>query len=308
MGNLILATKTLEAFNTELSKDQGAAYRQNLGKVVPHLDDAYRGADDAFRSHLGASIIGKSCEREIWYSFHWTKRPSFDGRMLRLFNRGHMEEGRLIALLLTIGCEFYQQDVNGKQFRISDCAGHFSGSGDGVVIGLPDLNNGQAALAEFKTHGDKSFKKVSTEGVRAAKFEHWVQMQTYMYKMGLAVAAYFAVNKNDDHIHAEIIYLDPEFASKTLHKARVIIIAQDPPAKINKSAGWYECNFCSFKPVCKGGAQPDKNCRTCEFAKPEIEGPLAGEWVCSVDSYEHTVLTKQRQLTGCDKYTKKQSI
>ena len=28
-------------------------------------------ADDGFREHLGASLIGKSCERALWYDFRW---------------------------------------------------------------------------------------------------------------------------------------------------------------------------------------------------------------------------------------------
>ena len=28
-------------------------------------------ADDGFRDHLGASIIGKECRRALWYDFRW---------------------------------------------------------------------------------------------------------------------------------------------------------------------------------------------------------------------------------------------
>lgn len=30
--------------------------------------------EDGFRPHLGASQIGKSCERALWYDFRWTTR------------------------------------------------------------------------------------------------------------------------------------------------------------------------------------------------------------------------------------------
>lgn len=48
--------------------------------------------NDSFRSHLGGSMIGRSCDREIWYGFRWAKRGNHDGRILRLFGRGHKEE------------------------------------------------------------------------------------------------------------------------------------------------------------------------------------------------------------------------
>lgn len=39
---------------------------------------------DWMRPHLGASVIGKQCMREIWYGFRWSKKTNFSGRMLRL--------------------------------------------------------------------------------------------------------------------------------------------------------------------------------------------------------------------------------
>lgn len=64
--------------------------------------------DKPFRAHLGGSMIGKKCERELFYSFRWFKRPTFDGRMLRLFNRGHKEEFRFVEYLRMIGIEVFE--------------------------------------------------------------------------------------------------------------------------------------------------------------------------------------------------------
>jgi hypothetical protein len=44
-------------------------------------------ADNGYRAHLGASLIGTECERAIWYSFRWATRARHTGRLLRL-NRG----------------------------------------------------------------------------------------------------------------------------------------------------------------------------------------------------------------------------
>lgn len=56
-----------------------------------------------FRDHLGGSMIGKKCERELFYNFRWAKRPSFGARMLRLFDRGHKEEFRFVQFLRDAG-------------------------------------------------------------------------------------------------------------------------------------------------------------------------------------------------------------
>lgn len=56
-----------------------------------------------FRDHLGGSMIGEKCERKLVYSFRWAKLPGHNGRMLRLFNRGHREEERFVGYLRRIG-------------------------------------------------------------------------------------------------------------------------------------------------------------------------------------------------------------
>lgn len=291
------AEKLLKKFEEVMMADQGASYRVNLQKVLPHIGDAYRGEDSPFREHLGASIIGDKCARSIWYSFRWAKAPKFSGRLLRLFNRGHLEEGRLIALLLTIGVEVYQQDENGKQFRISDAGGHFGGSGDGVAVGIPDLPAGVPALLEFKTHSLKSFEKLKDEGVRSAKFQHFIQMQMYMRKMQLSVALYIGVCKNDDDLWPELVVLDTEIADQFLDRARNIIESRTPPARINNSPGWYECKWCDYYSICHLKDTPARNCRTCKFAEARNDG----KWYCNSNANSE-VLSKEKQLTGCDLY------
>lgn len=298
------AVLTEKAIEDAIAADQGAAYRQHLERVIPHIGDAYRGHDDAFRSHLGASGIGKECGRAIWYSYRWFTRPKFSGRMLRLFNRGHLEEARFIAALLTIGVQIYQQDEHGKQFRISFAEGHGGGSGDGVGIGIPDLQPGQAALLEFKTHNDKSFQKLKKEGVRGAKFEHFVQMQTYMRRMGLAVALYGAVNKNDDELHLELVYLQSEIGDQFIDRGSKIVYMKQAPSKINESPGWFNCSWCDHKPVCHLKAKPDVNCRTCTHSEPREDG----QWYCTqaghTENYESNayVLSKEAQYKACSRH------
>ena len=65
-------------------------------------------ADNSFRDHLGGSMIGRPCDRELWYGFRHAARPNFDGRMLRLFNRGHLEEPRFVKSLESIGATVYE--------------------------------------------------------------------------------------------------------------------------------------------------------------------------------------------------------
>src|SRR5690606_7065514 len=169
------AIKTLNEINRLLAADQGAAFRRHLKVSISKRDDASGDEDAPFRSHVGRTVTGRECAREIWYSWRWVTKPRFEGRLIRLFNRGHLEEARFLALLAMIGCKVWYQDDKGNQFRSSDHDGHYRGSLDGVVLGVPDLPD-VPCLVEFKTHSDRSFQKLRIAGVRAAKFEHFVQL------------------------------------------------------------------------------------------------------------------------------------
>lgn len=326
MATVTIADKTLVLMDQCIRRDQGAKYRGFLRQVLPHIGDAYREEEDGFRGHLGASIVGQECPRSIWYSFRWATKSHFSAQMLRLFNRGHLEEGRFIALLLTIGCEVFQQDEYGKQFRISHSDGHVGGSGDGVVLGIPDLPPTTPALGEFKTHNLKSFEELAGDnwraycealidpdkpranftgkGVREAKTAHYVQMQVYMRKMGLAVALYVAVNKNTDEIYCELVPLNSSLADQFLDRGDKLVWMEQPPAKINASPGFYKCRFCDHRPVCHLGAAPERNCRTCAYSAPVTEGASA-RWHCRL---HETNITKTIQLVGCDHYTVKKGL
>jgi hypothetical protein len=301
---IYLANKTYELINKKLEEDQGMLWRHWMKQVLPHMEDVYRQNNDPFRTHLGASTIGADCARQLWYNFHWATRKNFDGRLLRLFARGHLEEARFIAMLLMIGCQVYQHDTNGKQFRISDAAGHYGGSGDGIAVGLPDLVPGQAALLEFKTHNDKSFIKLQKEGVKESKFEHYVQMNQYMGKFGLPVALYGSVNKNTDEIHLELVPFDRANYEEYLERGVKIVWLKTEPQRVNESPGWFQCSWCDHKRVCHGigNTAPDRNCRTCKHSDPIDDGQNGGTWFCS---RHNAPLTKEQQFIGCDKYERR---
>lgn len=326
MGLITIPYNTLKRMDECIRIDQGNAYRRNLGRVLPHIRDAYRDDEEPFRSHLGSSIIGRDCAREIWYHWRWATLKKFSGQMLRLFNRGHLEEGRVIALLLTMGCEVYQQDANGKQFRISHADDHMGGSGDGVVMHIPDLAPGQPALGEFKTHNEKSFVAIAGDnwrkhldyqfgfsdkavqfdgaGVKEGKNEHYVQMQTYMRKMGLAAAIYFAVNKNTDDIYCELVTLDSKYADQFFDRGEKIIDMDQPPKRISESPGFWKCKFCDHIGVCHLGKPAERNCRTCAFSHP-IRGEPGAQWMCRLREVR---IDKGIQLVGCEHYSAKKGI
>ena len=293
MAKVVIASKLLALISNTISNDQGASFRQALETIIPKMDDAYRGHDDPFRSHLGASLIGKKCKRELAYGFKWTKIPSFESRILRLFNRGHLEEARFIAMLIAAGIDVWYETEDGGQFRVIDIEGHFGSALDGIVRGVPDMPL-VPMYAEFKTHNDKSFKSLVNNGVEKGKNQHFIQTQMCMYSYKLEYALYMAVNKNDDTLYAEIIKYDPKIAEWYLKSAREIIYNDTLPERISESPGWYECKFCDFRVNCHSLVIPEINCRTCSHSKPLDTG--GASWKCKLFKEP---IDKTRQMKGC---------
>ena len=293
---MILASKTMAAIEEAMQRDQGARYRYFLRQTMPKVEDAYRDDEDDWRDHLGASLIGRECSRELWYSFHWATLKRFDGRTLRLFNRGHLEEARFVALLLMIDCPVWQQDASGKQFRISGHRGHFCGSLDGVTRGLPDLPD-EAVLTEFKTHNDKSFAELVADGVMSAKWEHFVQMQIYMGKNQLSWALYGAVSKNDDSLHLELVQFDQTTYDRYLTRSAMVIDSVEPPPRISTTPGFWKCKFCDQAKVCHLGATPARTCRSCAYSEVLDDG----KWRC-LQQLPQKLLSPEEQRAGCALY------
>lgn len=73
---------------------------------------------DKPRTHLGASEIGHDCERYLWYKFRWCFFEEFSARMHRLFERGHLEEMRLVKWLEGIGCRVETDDFSEKRLCV----------------------------------------------------------------------------------------------------------------------------------------------------------------------------------------------
>lgn len=269
------------------------------GQSLVHLIDATYAAqenDDGMRAHLGASIIGDKCMRQVWFSFRWVGGEQFDGRMLRLFARGQREEDVFVDLLRRLGAEVWTHDSAGDQFRITAHGGHMGGSMDGVARGLPSLPPevapGTPILLELKTHNDRLFGLLLKQGLREAHPKHYRQAQTYMFHANLAWCLYCAVNKNDDRLWFYLFPRDPAIGQYLTSRAQTIIFGSGTPPRISETPSWHECRFCGMNEVCFGKKMPRVNCRTCLHSKPETDGT----WSCAKGNPAITVHPKQ----GCE--------
>ena len=239
-----------------------------------------RGLSESPRGYLGASAIGKECARSLWYEFRKCVKPNFDGRLYRLFDRGHREEATFVEELRGIGCEVHEFDADGNQFEVIACDGHFKGHTDGAALGIPEAPK-TWHLLEMKTASAKSFAKTQKDGVEKDKPQHFAQMQVYMHLTGLKRALYMVVNKDNDELYTERLRYDSKRAQGYIDKAQSIINATTPPERISDRADSWACKFCDARELCHGVGEtavpvPALHCRNCCHSTPCAEG----EWMC----------------------------
>lgn len=252
--------------------------------------------DDGPRTHLGASIVGHDCPRYIWFAFRWMFYEIFSGRMQRLFQRGHLEEHRVISWLQGIGFDVKQVDIDGNQFRIAFAGGHGGGSSDGVSY-LPRRYGvfEQPILVEIKTQKDKRWNMLQGSGMQKEKPQHYIQASIYGRRMGIRYCLYIAVNKENDDLDIELLELDWKLADEETAKAEDIINSEFPPLRISDNPSFWKCKMCGANAICHLNAPIEKNCRSCRFSTP-VDNK---EWRCN---YYQANIPKDFIPKGCDQW------
>lgn len=248
---------------------------------------------DLYLGRLGSSFIGEECIRQIWLDWRGFAREQFEGRMLRLFETGHLQEARIVEDLRRAGFAVWDKQEDGRQFEFTDASGHFITKVDGVIKDVPESE--KPHVLEVKTHNKNSFSSLGKKGVQDAKPTHYSQMQISMALGGFTRALYVAVCKDDEQFYVERIREDEAEQKKLKAKIIKLTEARLRPAGISDDGSGFGCKFCSMKAVCTKEAEPLRHCRTCTMCTPGQEG----KWVCELN--KHT-LTLDEQRKGCEHY------
>lgn len=242
---------------------------------------------------VSPSSIGDECVAKLWYKFRWAKLGSFDGRMQRLFGRGHAEEEKLVAILKSIGWTVKDVDeakvAEGKhmvQFGIKLFEGHLTGYLDGIGW-HPVHTAGLAVLLEFKTYNTKRFAILKVKKCKVSDFKYYVQACIYMREYNLPWCLFVAVNKDDDELYFEIIPRDDATAEQHYRTAHTIVHSKARPARIAQSPTYFKCKNCTFVDICHNGAPVDINCRSCQHATAVAGGKFhCGKWDAIIPNQE----------------------
>jgi len=254
------------------------------------IQDAITASNDGFESvGIAAGDIGTECDRELWLKFRRASAPEeITWRTRRIFERGNIEEERLIDLLRAAGME-----VTDQQARARDCGGHLRGKIDGQVMGVPEAPVKKHVL-ECKSAKAESFRKVAKLGVKEGNPKHYATMQFYMHKRGLERCLYMVTNKDDEDIYSERVHYDIHFASRSIARINRIIAATRPPVRLCGKPDDFRGALCRQHAVCWHLEMPRRHCRTCISSTPLMSGDA--DWDCE---YHGKPLGLGEQEAGC---------
>ncbi len=262
-------------------------------------------ADWKPRPYLGMSGLGDECSRKVWLNFRWASIRQLTWRTMRIFERGDIEEQRVVRDLKSIGIRCYRVladeeiDITGavgeEQEELVGFAGHAKGHPDGRCINVPEAA-ATPHLLEIKTMNDNHFKQLIKNGLKKMHPVYWAQAMRYMKAMKLKRTLHVTVNKNDEMLHIERIHYDHDEAETLIECERDLIMSDAPPAR-QFPRTYFKCKWCNHFGFCHDAEPPQATCRSCRNVDMEV----GGVWKCGID---HAVLNYDAQLAGCSSYSR----
>lgn len=232
------------------------------GQVTALIDIGMQRARDreAPRAYLGASRLGAACERQL--QFEYAGAPidhgrELEGRMLRIFERGHVMEDCVLAWLRGAGFDLRTRDANDEQFGFSAADGRLQGHVDGVIVGGPE-GFAYPSLWENKCLGAKSWREIEKHRLAVAKPVYAAQVALYQAYLDLHAhpALFTAVNADTMELYAELVPFDAALAQRMSDRAVKVITATEAGELLPRSfadATHFECRMCAWQDRCWRG-------------------------------------------------------
>ncbi len=212
------------------------------------------------RTYLGASRLGAACERQLQYEFAGAPVDpgrETDGRMLRVFERGHVMEDCMAAWLRAAGFDLRTRNDAGEQWGFSALDGRLQGHVDGVLVAGPDLghDSGYPALWENKCLGAKSWRELERHRLAVAKPVYAAQVALYQAYLELHAhpALFTAVNADTMEVYAELVPFDAALAQRMSDRAVKVITATKAGELLPRSFSdptHVECRMCPWQDRC----------------------------------------------------------
>ena len=218
-----------------------------------------RARQEPRRNYLGMSAIGHPCERKLYYDYRSTVRKAHDAATLKRFEDGHRGEALMAdRLRLVHGITLLTVDPEtGKQFGFQDHDGEFRGHMDGAIHGLLQASAAWHCWEHKCVKEEKQAKLVKLKAEKGEKNAlaewdeiYYAQAMLYLHYSGMD-RHYLTVSTPGERSTVSCrTDANPEVALKLIEKAKRIIDAPFPLARISNDPSWWQCRWCDHIDTC----------------------------------------------------------
>ncbi len=196
------------------------------------------------------------CMRKVWFSYKYPMETEKD--LIRIFHLGNILHDFIVSVLKSEKNPEVELLETELPFRMSIEDFIVSGRIDDLVLVKED---NKKFLVEVK-----STRSVDT--ITEPVHTHLVQLQLYMYAMGIHDGIILYIEKNNLHSKAFEVKFDEEIAKqavnrfKILHRYLKMNRIPEAEAKNNEKIKWM-CRYCEYKEMCDNYDEHEK--------KPTVE-------------------------------------
>lgn len=203
------------------------------------------------RAYLGASMLGDPCLRKIVYHYRGVPGRAPEGRMRRIWARGHAAEARIIGWLRQAGFTVVDRTRSGGQIEFKQADGRIAGHIDGVVTAGP-APLPYPLLLELKCLNNKSWNDLRKRGLATSKEVYNAQIHLYMGYLDLRHCLFGAENADTEDLWWHVIPYDLAEAQRVSDRAVDVLRSGDGPLppRLGNTPDFWKCRMCEFVDTC----------------------------------------------------------
>lgn len=238
---------------TEVNKELFDEY----GKETWHAFERQFLQEKVDRPSLRLSSLGKCVKQQAFIVSGTEKDDDITPRNKRTFYFGDIAEVMVVSLAKYAGVNLHSEQ---KKVKMAGVVGHI----DGIVTD----DEGDDILFECKSMSDFAFQRFKKTGIDDS-WGYVSQMNAYMEGLGLEYAVIVGYNKNNGHLHEEVIMKDPAVIARLASNVGLIknleggvLALEDVPRKYEEEDETYyrkktgnkklpiQCSYCSYRKSC----------------------------------------------------------
>lgn len=234
------------------------------------IEDIYKfieaeAAKEPPRNYIGASSIGETCEKKLYYKLREANKAKPRGaKLIMAANDGHRGEDLVASYIRQIpGIELWTHKSDGGQYGFAEKLGNvdFKGHVDGIIKGLP-ISPVTVHIWENKVCNQKRFDKFlkarqdhGTKGaLEAWDYKYYAQAIINMEKFDITRHYTTVCLAGTREIVSCRTEANPKLAKQLTEKAQRVACATTPPFGISDNPTFYECKYlCEFYDHCFEG-------------------------------------------------------